>query len=60
MKISNNDGDLYTFNIYFDQLHSDALFEIDRTVRGIKRMHAWNQQPVHLLWAGNFNQHSPL
>jgi endonuclease/exonuclease/phosphatase family metal-dependent hydrolase len=60
MKISNNDRDLYAFNIYLDQLHSDALFEIDRTVRDIKRTHAQNQRPAHLLWAGDFNQHSPL
>jgi hypothetical protein len=43
-----------------DQSHSDTLFKIDRTIRKIKRTHERSQRPVYLLWAGDFNWHSPL
>jgi hypothetical protein len=60
MKILGNSGDLYVFNVYLDQSHSDALFKIDRTIRNIRRTHEQSQRPVHLLWAGDFNWHLPL
>jgi hypothetical protein len=43
IRVSNNDGDLYAFNIYLDQHHSDMLFEINRTMQGIKQEVAQSQ-----------------
>jgi hypothetical protein len=40
IQLSDKDGDLYAFNVYLDQSHSDTLFAVDREVKEIKPRHA--------------------
>jgi hypothetical protein len=55
MQISDGEGDLYVFNVYLNQKHSDALFEINSTIRMIKQAHTQSNRPAYFLWAGDFN-----
>jgi hypothetical protein len=58
--IKDKRGDLYIFNIYNNQKHSDTLHAMDRTISAIWRTRHDQQQLYYFIWAGNFNQHSPL
>lgn len=53
-------GDLYLFNLYVDQGHSDALFAMDRKIRQLRRRRLAGDRPQHYVWIGDFNRHSPL
>jgi hypothetical protein len=60
VRIQDEQGDLYVFNIYNDQKHSDALHAVDRTIGIIRRSRRAANRPYYFMWAGDFNRHSPL
>lgn len=60
IKISDRHGDLFIFNVYLDQSHSDALFELGRKTKDAQREGTRKRRPTHFVWAGDFNRHSPL
>jgi hypothetical protein len=60
IRLSDEHGDLYTFNVYLDQSHSDALFAVDRAVREIRRKYRRSRRPAYIIWAGDFNCHLPI
>ena len=51
-------GKMDAYNVYQDCMHSNILTQLNETIKARKTNDATVN--VHIIWAGNFNQHHPL